>query len=385
MFFNVNSQSLHNFPFHYQLGGLTINTDAGWRQGRTDQHQVIYKGYMDNASLDDNLEQIVSESEPTQTGNFCVIAWHITEQRFSLHSDRWRSFPIYLDPGHSINNLVPCAWTAWTDSSVSWNSVFDIEELKFDIIGDFPPGKTTANQVTNLLLDKAQRFYDNNPSPIKVFLSGGVDTMLVYSLVLALDLPHEVIWSYHIDHDHFWLCNHGDLARYWGYKKQIHHWTTPTVLASGTPGDEFMLRSPTTANLWLLNRGTNILEQIKPGDLHWQYFNKPNHQELFQRQKQDFLPVQDIDRYILNNILNDWQHWHLGQTLTWTPLRDLDLAKMILRLPYDQILAQICNSEVSISLIENNRPGLSDLISDQKNTGNSMANLRKWTEVVIGK
>ena len=381
MFFDINSQALPNFPCHYGLGNLIVNTDTGWHQGRTDQHIVIYKGYMDRARLDQSLAQIVSETEPTHTGNFCVIAWHMAENRFSLHSDRWRSFPIYLDPGHSINNLIPRARTAWTDSLVSWDPSFDIQEVKFDVIGDSVTGTTKTDQICDLLLDKCQRFYNNNPGSIKIFLSGGVDTMLVYSLVLALDLPHEVIWSSHVDHDHFWLANHDDLARHWGYT-QIHHWITPSMLASGAPGDEFMMRSPTTANLWFLNRGTSIPQQVKPDDLHWHYFNKPVHQHLFEKQQQDFRPPPDIDRYILNNIVNDWQHWHLGHTLTWTPLRDLDLAKMMLRLPPDQIVAQICRSEISLALIETNRPGLSGLISDQKNCNNSLANLSKWSALM---
>jgi hypothetical protein len=49
----------------------------------------------------------------------------------------------------------------------------------------------------------------------------------------------------------FYLANSSDIKKYWGYR-QIHHWQMPCVLASGAPGDEFMLRSPTTANQYLL-------------------------------------------------------------------------------------------------------------------------------------
>jgi hypothetical protein len=77
-------------------------------------------------------------------------------------------------------------------------------------------------------------------------------------------------------------------------------------------------------------------------------------------------------------VINDWQHWHLGNTLTWTPLRDLEIFKALLRLPADSAVGQIMNSNISLQLIERNRPGLSALISDQKNTGNVMNNLCRF-------
>ena len=79
---------------------------------------------------------------------------------------------------------------------------------------------------------------------------------------------------------------------------------------------------------------------------------------------------------LCNTVANDWQHWHIGNTLTWTPLRDLELFKLCLALPYDQAIGQIVNSAVSRELIERNVPGLTQVLSDQKNTGNFMRNLR---------
>jgi len=79
---------------------------------------------------------------------------------------------------------------------------------------------------------------------------------------------------------------------------------------------------------------------------------------------------------LCNTVVNDWQHWHLGNTLTWTPFRDLELFKLFLALPYEQALGQIMNSSVSCELIERNVPGLTCVLSSQKNSGNTMRNLR---------
>jgi hypothetical protein len=110
--------------------------------------------------------------------------------------------------------------------------------------------------------------------------------------------------------------------------------------------------------------------------LHYTYFNLPKHQAILS--DENSLPNWDRTQLIWNlcNILvNDWQHWHIGNTLTWTPLRDLEIAKLLFRLPVDDLLGQIMNSDISCRLIEQNKPGLTKVISDQKNSGNSMKNL----------
>lgn len=376
MFFDINSRAVPNFPCCYAMGDLFVNTDSGWQQRQIDHYDIVYKGYLDRGRLDSALEDIILDLEPSHTGNFCAIVYDRRLRIFGIKSDRWRSFPIYLDPHRGINNLVPCDRTAWTDSVISFDSAFEIQEHKFDVIGDTAVVPSDAKSIRQHLLDRTQRFYDHNLLPIKIFLSGGVDTMLVYSCVLALGLPHQVVWATHVDHDHFWLHNHRDIQQHWGYR-QIHHWIEPTMLASGAPGDEFMLRSPSTANFWLLHQNTSVLQELNPGDLHWSYFNQSKHLELFAQQQHTFQPVTDVKWHLLNTVLNDWQHWHLGNTLTWTPLRDLDLAKMMLCLDPGQIIQQICSSKVSIDIIELNQPGLSAGISDQKNSGNCLTNLTK--------
>jgi hypothetical protein len=188
-----------------------------------------------------------------------------------------------------------------------------------------------------------------------------------------------MIKSAHVDYDEFWLKNSGTLKNFWGYS-QIHHWNDPCVLTSGAPGDEFMLRSPVTIDLFLKLQDRDMIALLNQhrwqGCLHHTYFNLPKHRTIFANDT----PMPDWDRkqmlWNLCNILaNDWQHWHLGNTLTWTPLRDLEITKLLLRLPVDLALGQIMNSDISCQLIEQNKPGLTSVISDQKNSGNVMKNL----------
>jgi hypothetical protein len=114
---------------------------------------------------------------------------------------------------------------------------------------------------------------------------------------------------------------------------------------------------------------------VNPGCLHENYFLLDKHKKLFSSQSTQQQSDHELYSALCNVIINDWQHWHVGNTLTWTPLRDLDIFKILIRLDTDSGIKQILNSELSIELIENNVPGLSKVISDQKNTGAARANL----------
>jgi hypothetical protein len=89
---------------------------------------------------------------------------------------------------------------------------------------------------------------------------------------------------------------------------------------------------------------------------HYKYFSQYdiwqtdwNNRELLQQR----YPTQEgLKQQILNNLLNDHQHWHLGNTITFTPFKDLELNKLILQLPVELILGQILDSQVSRELIK---------------------------------
>jgi hypothetical protein len=379
MFFHVSKTAQENYPRHWQLGSFSISTDQGWQRTAFGATELLYKGYVDSAPIESVLEKIAFQSTSTLTGNFCVLA--VCNDTLTIQTDIYRSFPIYVEQFKAVNNLTPLSHIAWTDSLITIHADLAVTENKFDIIGTVNTEPSTVDQIDQLLLAQMQQFAQQVTQPVRVFLSGGVDTLLVYSYIKQLGIPHELVWNLHLDLDDFYLANHDSIQQHWGYT-QLHHWKEPCILASGAPGDEFMLRSPTTANMYMLHHGTNILEELNnnPNVLHREYFLQSKNVKLFNQQNTEFLPTQTTDELhwaMCNNVLNDWQHWHLGNTLTWTPLRNLELFKLFLQLPFELAKAQIMDSAVSRQLIEKNVPGLADVISDQKNSGNYMKNLQR--------
>jgi hypothetical protein len=381
MFFSIAQQHQTNFSNFYQLGTFFVSTDAGWKETQIENHHILYKGYADDDAVELLLGTILNQEEPWLLGNFCAIDYNSQTGTIKIKTDRYRSFPIFVQPGKEVTNLTPFEHTAWTDSLIEVDADLKITETKFDVIGNIDTSYTSVAEVVEkidkILQVKTQKFVKANSLPVKAHLSGGVDSLLVYSYLQSYTDNYKMIKCAHIDYDEFWLKNSGTLKKnFWGYN-QIHHWNDPCILTSGAPGDEFMLRSPTTTNLFLRLQGFNMLDLLKqwPDCLHATYFNQDKHIKIFSNEE---LPQWDRKEMLWNlcNILvNDWQHWHLGNTLTWTPLRDLEIIKLLLRLPATEALGQIMNSDISRSLIEKNKTGLTSVISDQKNSGNSMKNL----------
>ena len=379
MFFHISKQPQENYPCQWQLGSFAISTDNGWKHIAIGPVQILYKGYADLGPLESLLGQVMFQSIPHFTGNFCALV--VVNDTLTIQTDRYRGFPIYI--GHSdINNLVAADRTAWTDSLITVHADLVVTENKFDVIGNIDVTKLSFQQaqdkIHDILTRKTEQFLSHNTVPIRSFLSGGVDTLLVYSYLKAAGAEFELIDYNHVDHDYFWRSNTQHLDKCWGYH-QTHHWRQPCVLASGAPGDEFMLRSPTTANLYLLYYDTSIPKLLDQHTscLHHTYFSLSKHRKLFDTQQSLEGSISQLYRGLCDIIANDWQHWHLGETLHWTPLRDLEVFKILMRLPLSDAIDQIMDSTLSRALIERNVPGATELISDQKNTEPILKNLNR--------
>ena len=377
MFFHISQQPQENYPCQWQLGDFAVSTDSGWKQFTVGPVQILYKGYADAGPLEALLGQVMFQSTPQLTGNFCALV--VVHDTLTIQSDRYRGFPIYID-NNSVNNLTATDRTAWTDSLITVHADLAVTENKFDVIGSIDTSELSfqqaQDQVHDILTYKTQQFLKHNNLPLKVFLSGGVDTMLMYSYLCAAGAEFELLDNFHFDHDYFWRANSDKISQYWAYN-QTHHWRDSCVLLSGTPGDEFMLRNPVTGNQYLQQAGTSIDQLVKPHHMQHDYIKQEKNQQKLKETIQLAGTQEQLHHNLCNIMVNDWQHWHLGNTLHWTPLRDLEILKIIMRLPLDHAAEQILNSGFSTALIERNMPGTSKLISDQKNTGPVLKKLNK--------
>jgi hypothetical protein len=380
MFFNIGLDRLDNYPIHYQHGNLIINLDTGWTETvDTHNNKIFYKGYVDNGKIEDYIQSIAEQEDPLYTGNFCLIKCF--DQGVTLKTDRYRSFPIWYNKEHGVNNLIQYNETIWTDSFITLTFNLTKIESKIDLIGPIKTATLSFDEVVEyvdkILTDKISTFAQTLKQPIKIFLSGGIDTTTLFSYFYKLKIPYEIISCYHTDLDYFYLKNHGDLSKFWGYR-QFHYWDESVILLSGTPGDEFTVRSPTTVNMILRYYNTSV-DKLLPkytNSLHYQYFS--NYSALWESQKNlNYTSLEEVIISCSNIILNDWQHWHLGKTISYTPFRDLRFFQTIARLEFDDLVEHVMNSSIQKELITRNNPELLQILSTNKNSNNYMENVTK--------
>ena len=382
MFFHIGRQQQPNFPHNHQCKNFVVSLDEGWHEARDAQGNPLwYKGYLDQGNLADHVVGISMTTIPEHYGNFCII--QVVDRGVILHTDRLRSFPLWHST-EGLTNLQETNRTAWTNSFVMLGNDMTLTDLSFDLIGSVPNTTLTfaqvVDQVDALLIAKTEQFLSNLKSPLRVFLSGGIDTATVFTYIKRFTDRYELVLNSHTDYDYFYLKNHSTLSKFWGYR-QIHHWREDCVLASGAPGDEFTARSPTTANLLLLHHGMSIpklLSDIAYGAcLHRSYYDKPDYMAMWEEQEKNYQPesLEQVIRNCCIHNINDWQHWHMGRTLTWTPLRDLEMFKLFARLEPRALAAQVMHSTVQKELISRHCPEVLGYLSTQKNSKNYLENL----------
>jgi hypothetical protein len=382
MFFHISKTKQDNFPYNHKTNNFIVSLDEGWNHTTDEHHNNIwFKGYLDDAILADHVIHISQEEEPKHSGNFCIIK--VFDTGLIVRTDRLRSFPLWYHSEIGLTNLQNIGETYWTDSYIMLNNDLSIIHSKYDVVGTIDDSLLTLDQVIeevdNILDRKIKLFLDQQSLPIRIFLSGGIDTALIFSYVEKHTNNYKLITGCYTEFDYFYLKNHGKLKNLWGYT-QIHHWSESCILASGAPGDEFTARNPLTANLLLKSHNLSIpvlLSNPKYKNcLHYSYYNQQKYFDLWSTQK-DTYSLKDTIKICCDYNVNDWQHWHLGKTLTWTPLRDIEVFKLFARLNPNDLSDQVMNSVIQLKLIEKNNPKILEYLSPQKNSGDYLQNLTR--------
>ena len=67
--------------------------------------------------------------------------------------------------------------------------------------------------------------------------------------------------------------------------------------------------------------------------------------------------------------INDHQHWHLGNTLTFTPFKDIRILATMLEMEKNDIVESILDARMQRELIGRNNPELLQYLDEYKNQG----------------
>ena len=375
MFFSITQEPDLRFPNQCQVNHAWFNSDNGWtRLDSAILGTVFYKGYCDTRSM----AAVVNDFDHAgaYTGNYCVVQF--TLDRIILRHSRNRSFELWYSDT-CITNLPTEDVTTniWASHEVHIDRDWQLT-LTPVVTDRLPlPEKLTIDQavekIGQLLDQSVQKFFTHNDPDLRLYFSGGIDTLLLYSLLEHNQKPFTVVPYTFYEQDEFTTKNHDALSLLWNYQ-QIHHWNTPAWLATGSHGDEYFLRGPEIVAMLTAWHDINFLDIIKeyPESYHYTYYlKKPEIWEGYWNQRyhlREQYPTEELlHKQIINFLLNDYQYFHLGNTLTWTPYKDINIVRILLQCPITELIPQFLNADLNRRLIARTDKSLLTALSKHKN------------------
>jgi hypothetical protein len=178
MFFSISKHVNNDFPNHIKWGEFCVDFDNGW----TVSDNLISKGY---------------------PGKSCKIQY--SDIGIELTSGERQTFPIYIDDTNFVvSNLLHMPNSFLGDVIISSDVITKITSpshtfIKLNLADDviIDQINTTIEQsILNFKFDK----------PVKLFLTGGVDTLLLAAYVVKHNIPYELVNYEHFDLDYF-MCH----------------------------------------------------------------------------------------------------------------------------------------------------------------------------------
>ena len=377
MFFKIAPQNLDQFMFNYRLNDTHwLNCDAGWTDISTKYGTAYIKGYCHEHKFNtDFAEELFEDIEPRYTGNFIAVLARLSGT-IDVTNDSTRATPLWRNETEVGNIDMTNAVNVWANNTVSITATEMVEKDWDNITPHNVPAcsfNSALDQIDQILTEKFAWLKDTAKN-IKIFYTGGIDTLLCISYLRKLGIEHELVTAEHYDYDKF-TCNFDQAIKTnWAYR-QMHHWREPTYFVTGACGDEFFLRGPATANLILAHFGINILQLLKPEHYHYHSFREQEKLDIYTQQQHDpeiqkmLSNKKELSDYIVGMCMNDHQHWHLGNTLTFTPFKDTRILAIILEMEKNDIAESVANAKLQRELIRRNNAQLLQYLDEYKNQG----------------
>ena len=351
MFFRLAHDKDPRFPDHHRLTErLWLSTDSGWQR----LGDCVIKGYADDMPL----HQIPTHPDRRRLhGNFC--AFQAQADQVEIIHGRERSFPVWRSDD-AVTNLYAEGDQIWADKRLRIH-----DDMSCDITRDITWRPTTVtdddelvDQIHHTLEARFRSFTQHNTLPMRLFLTGGADTTLVWAYLDHVGADYEIVDYEYMKYTPFYKRNYKRIRQFTFYK-QTQLWDEDCVLVSGACGDEMLLRGPTTLAMALARHDVALEGLTRPGDYHHEYYARYQH---------DRHRVADHTAHIMDMLYNDHQHWHMDRTLHFTPLRDLRLPALVLGASRELLIAQARNAEINRRLVGRMDPAKLSAITRSKNS-----------------
>ena len=360
MYFSISKTKDLRYPNHFLFSYWVVSHDNGWVK----TEKGIRKGF---------------HYPDIDYGNFCEIFEE--DGCVFISHDKFRTFRLHLDqPSNTVSNLHKYHTTVLVDQKLIFHKD-SIEKIEIpDLYNDYMELSPISMDecvdiIYNLLEPRFQKLKEHveeyNITP-KIFLSGGVDTLLSYAGARNKNIKYELIDYEHLEYDYFIDQNKNALKKVRALE-QIHHWKNPSILLTGSFGDEHLLRGPDSSALLCAINDVDLLDYMKKTDYYHKYFYEDSAYTVskFYKDKKALQRIFEdktkLRRHMLSFIVNDHQKHHFGNTFSWSSTRDLKITETIARLNWDDLLLQISDATINKKLIERFWPDGLKYISKYKN------------------
>jgi len=373
MFFEISEKEQKNFTKNYHLkDGIFLNLDSGWNVFNIGEKKLYFKGYIsEKQPFETIINDIIKDPTPRFKGNFFLII--CSDKKITLTNDKNRGTPVYYCKDSKVITNLSTKEGIWANNFCELDYDFNITIKKFNpynIIDKELSYEQSIEKIYNIIANEFDIFLTKNKSPIKIFLSGGIDTLTLYSFLKKFTKNFELVDYEYKKWTHFYKHNwHEHIKKYWAYN-QIHTWgEEPTTLITGACGDEYMLRGPATIKYLIDYYDIDFISLLKKNKdcYHYDYFMKEKNIDIFKQEKKVFAHKKDMIFYILNILINDHQHWHLDNTTCFTPFKNIELPNIVMNLEKDILIEQMLDAKINKDLILKNNPDDLRLLSKYKN------------------
>ena len=349
MFFRLAKDQDPRFPCHHRLTDqLWLSTDSGWQR----HGDCVIKGYADTPTL----AEVPGHHKPLR-GNYC--AFQVSGEAVAVKHDVERSFPMWRSDS-AVTNLYPEGQQVWADKRLTVHG-----DMSCDVTRDITwrtalvkDDDELVDRLHEILLNKFRMFLSHNQLPLKIFLTGGIDTTTVWAYLDHVGADYELVDYEYTKYTPFYTKNYKRLKEYPFYN-QTQLWDEDCVLVSGAMGDEMLLRGPTTLAMALAKHDVKLEGLVQENDYHYKYYARYKHKTHRHV---------DHGNLIMDTLYNDHQHWHIDRTLHFTPFKDMRLPALVLQASKELLIAQARNGEINRKLIGRLDPTKLDKITKYKNS-----------------
>ena len=345
---------------------LCLSHDHGWHTVELDTDvRVIIKGYANDRTITEAARHCATNpGAPQLRGNFCAMV--IRDGRVTITHDTDRSFPLWAGID-TVTNLEPSGDKVLADIVLTVDGTFTISRQwhtpwRHTAVHNMSDAGIVDN-VHEILLETFDSFLSHNRLPLRAFLTGGIDTTMAWAYLDHFTKDYELLDYEYLKLTPFWKRNCSKLKRFWGYN-QMHLWSEDCVLVSGALGDGNFLRGLCPAEMMLQAHGTSLLDVLQTKDYHYKHcqtnFNK---REVGTTN----IDINKVRGKVMDWTTNDHQHWHIEQTLHFTPFKDSRIPALITQSSKEQVVLQARNGHINRLLIEKLDPDKLTKISAFKN------------------